>query len=584
LEQHAAFPFLQQTLLFLVLSGLLVPVLRRLRVNPTFGFLAAGVLVGPFGLASFAAAQPWLRYLTIADAAGVARFAELGVIFLMFMIGLDLSAARLWALRRWVFGAGIVQVAVTGLLLGAGAWYFGNGGASLLIGLTLAMSSTAVAMQLMTDRHMLASPLGQAGFSILMLQDLAVVPLFILLGIMAQGGGQAVLPVVAGTLLKSAVTIGIILVMGRFALRPAFRRLVAVSQPEVFVALTLLCVLGAAALTAGAGLSMALGAFLAGLLLADTEFRHDIEATVGPFKSLLMGLFFLAVGMQVDLREVAKAPLWVAVGVLGLVGIKTLVLAALFRLGRFGWGRALEGALLLAQGGEFAFIIFAQASSAGLLAPGAAQYLMIVVAMSMFATPFAARLGSALAKRAEARRDDAPPAIPPQAGGHVIIGGYGRVGQMLGQLLQGQDVPFIALETDTALAAALHARGAPVHCGDASRSQLLHQLQADSAAAIVLTMDAPGAALHAVQAVRRHFPRLPIFARARDERHALALMRAGATQVIPETLESGLQLSGLLLQELGYGDAATARLLDEERSARIHAMREGVPAERGGSR
>lgn len=578
-EQHAL-PFLRETLLFLALAGILIPLLQRFRINQVVGFLAAGILVGPFGLGLWIDRVPQLEYLTISRGEGVNAFAELGVLFLMFMIGLELSAARLWSLRRWVFAGGLSQIALSAVIIGAIAMAFGNQTeAAVVLGLVLSLSSTAVVMQLLTERHALNAPLGQAGFSILMMQDLAVVPLFILLGVMAKGETDNLAPLLGMTLVKSVAAIALIYLLGRRVIRPLFQLFARQRQPDVFMAITLLSVLGIAAVTAEAGLSMALGAFLAGLLLAETEFRHEVDVTIEPFKGLLMGLFFLSVGMQIDVRHIAESPLWIPLSVIGLFAIKAVVLSLVFRVGGFPWGRAVEGGLLMGQGGEFAFIIVGYAVTARLIEPALGQFMMLVVGLSLFATPAVAKVGRAFGdwweRKHQTQAGDLLLTVGPDSmEGHVIIAGFGRVGQLLGQILAAQEIRYIALESDARLVGEARSKGMPVYFGDAARAELLHKLHAGRAAAIVLTMDHVASTLHAVRAIRREYPEVPLFARARDEKHALAVKKAGATLVFPETLESSLQLSALVLQTLGMAETAAARVVQEERDRRISLLQD----------
>ncbi|WP_229507923.1 cation:proton antiporter [Massilia sp. Dwa41.01b] len=348
-EQHA-FPFLREILLFLILAGVLIPTLQRLRINQVLGFLAVGTLVGPYGLGLLTHEIPWLGWLTFPSGQGVAMLAELGVLFLMFMIGLELSAARLWAMRAWVFGAGTVQVLASALLIGGAAWMLGQAPATAaILGVVLSLSSTAVVMALMSEQQTTGSPLGQAAFAVLMLQDLAVVPILVLLGVLARGSGDGAAALAMMTMLKAGGAIALIYLVGRRIIPPLFKAFARHRQPDVFMALILLSTFGIAGLSAAAGLSMALGALVAGLLLAETEFRHEVELMVEPFKGLLMGLFFMTVGMGMDTRQLDEAPLWLAGAVLGLVAIKALVVTLLFRAGRLPWSRALEGGLLLAR-------------------------------------------------------------------------------------------------------------------------------------------------------------------------------------------------------------------------------------------
>ncbi|HJV87676.1 MAG TPA: cation:proton antiporter [Noviherbaspirillum sp.] len=574
MEAHQAIPYLRETLMFLALTGILIPLLQRQRVNQVLGFLIVGTLAGPFGLGLLAKDIPWLAYFTFPQREGVTVLADLGVLFLMFMIGLELSAERLWSLRRWVFGAGSVQVIVTATIIGGLAYFFGNPlESAVVLGCVLSLSSTAVVMQLMNERRMLGTRLGQASFSILMLQDLAVVPLLILTGVLAKGNTAGLAGLAGFTLLKSAGAIVLIYVLGRRVIRPLFHSFAQQRQPDVFMALTLLSSLGIAGLTAAAGLSMALGAFLAGLLLAETEFKHEVEVTVEPFKGLLMGLFFMSVGMDIDVREVLRSPALLPLSVIGLFLIKSLVLAVIFRLGGFSWGRAIEGGTLLGQGGEFTFIVVDYATGLHLLNVATGKFMLLVVSLSLLATPFIARAGALFSEWWKKRNPDEVPDLeragPEATGGHVILAGYGRVGQLVAQLLSAQGISYVAVEANSRLVAKLHPLGVPVFFGDAARIELLRKVHADAAAAIVLTMDHPASALHAVKAIRRQYPHLPLLARSRDEKHALALKQAGATFVIPETLETGLQLSAFVLQTLGVEEGVAAHTIQVERERRI---------------
>ena len=568
-EQHA-FPFFREIILFLVLAGILIPTLQRLRINQVLGFLAVGALVGPFGLGLHAAQFPWLAWLTFPSGPGISLLAEIGVLFLMFMIGLELSAARLWALRAWVFGGGTIQVLASAALIGGALTLLGQGLASAaILGLVLSLSSTAVVMQLMNEQGSTGSRLGQAAFSVLMLQDLAVVPILVVLGVLARGGGDGAATLALLTLAKAGGAIALIYLVGGRVIHPLFKAFARHRQPDVFMALILLSTFGIAGLSAAAGLSMALGALIAGLLLAETEFRHEVELMVEPFKGLLMGLFFMTVGMSMDTRQILEAPLWLAAAVCALVLIKTLVVTLLFRAGRLSWGRALEGGLLLAQGGEFAFIVLGDAVQAKLIDPGLGARVMLAVGLSMFITPLLARLGRAIGERDERAKHDRSAqhdeGALAKARGQIIIAGFGRVGQQLAKLLTAQDIPFVAFENNAALVSKLHAQGVPVFFGNAARPELLRLVHADHAPAIVLTMDNPNSALQAVRGIRREFAEVPLFVRSRDERHARTLKRAGATVVVPETLEASLQLSAFVLESMGLDEDTVDDIVDRER-------------------
>ena len=579
MDAHSPVPLLREIILFLALAGLLIPLLARLRINPVLGFLAFGTLIGPYGLASFAAQWPWLSWLTFARPEDVEFLAELGVIFLMFMIGLDMSMQRLWSMRRLVFGLGGLQVVLTAAAIGLLAARFGNGvEASVILGVVLAFSSTAIIMQLLIQRRELGTPLGQSAFAILLCQDLAVVPLLVLISILGSSTAEGSFAfLLASATLKGVLTVVALYLIGRRVVRPLFHQIAADRQADTFTALTLLTTLGVAALTYSAGLSMALGALLAGLIIAETEFRHEVEITIEPFKGLLMGLFFLSVGMGIDLRALLAQPVWIPLSVVGLFALKGLIVTVLLRVFGLSWGRASEGGLLLGQGGEFAFIVIGLALSFELIARPVGQFMLIVVGVSMLIAPLVARLGQGLGDAIDRRM---PPARLPEdvalgaLDGHVIIAGYGRVGQMVGQMLAEQGVRFVAIEHDAKTVALHRKAGAALIFGDASRPELLRKLHVERARAVVLTMDHTAAATHAVQGIRRIEPRMYIIARSRDEKHALLLREAGASIVVPETLESSLKLAGSVLETLGVPPDATARLLEQERERRIMALRD----------
>ena len=573
-EQHA-FPFLREILLFLVLAGILIPTLQRLRINQVVGFLAAGTLVGPFGLGLLAGELPWLAFLTFPRGEGIEMLAEVGVLFLMFMIGLELSAARLWAMRRWVFGAGSAQVLVSAALIGGAFFLFEQSDTqtAIIVGLLLSLSSTAVVMQLLAQQQATGTPLGQATFAILMLQDLAVVPILLLIGALGPGahsGGDGVAMLALLTLAKAAAAIALIYLVGGRVVHKLFRSFAEHRQPDVFMALILLSTFGIAGLSAAAGLSMALGAMIAGLLLAETEFKHEVELMVEPFKGLLMGLFFMSVGMSIDTRQVLEGPLLLAALVGGLVLIKAAVIAVLLRIGALPWGRALEGGLLLGQGGEFAFVAIGYAITSKVLDPALGARVMLVVGLSLFITPMLARLGRAIGDRGDSTRHALAASQDDQqlasARGRIIIAGFGRVGQQLAKLLGEQNIPFVAFECDAKLVSSLHAEGKPVYFGNASRPELLRRVHAGEAPAIVLTMDHPGSAMQAVRGIRREFPHVPLFVRSRDEKHARALRLAGATVVVPETLEASLQLSAFVLEAMGLDERLVDGIVDHERN------------------
>ena len=576
MDHVAALPFLRETLLFLALVGIFIPLLQRFRINQVIGFLVVGVIAGPNGTGRLAASFPVLSFLTFPSQQGVHALADLGVIFLMFLIGLELSIQRVWELRRWVFGAGVAQVLLSAALIGVLASAFGNRpGVALVLGLVLSLSSTAVVMQLLVESRALATPVGQASFSVLMFQDVAVVPILLLVELVGQPSESGVLQKLGSHMAASVLVVVLILALGPRLVRPLFRTFVRRHQPEVFTALCLLVVLSIGGATAAAGLSMALGAFLAGLLLAETEYRHEVEVTVEPFKGLLMGLFFLSVGMEIDPREVLRDPLWIALSVAGLLAIKSVIAGGVLKVAGLRSGQALEAGLLLGQGGEFAFIVLGAAMAAGTLPHSIGQFMFLVVSLSLLVTPllarFAHRVGHVIDAASVRHQREAQESLLPEATGHVVVIGFGRVGRMLGEVLGAQGVPYLAVEHDADRASRLSEQGFPVYYGNAARIELLRKLRLDEASSLVVTMDSPSAARRVVQAARRQAPQLKIFARSHDEAHARELEAAGATSVVPEMLEAGLLLTSHALGSQGLGAAAIEEIIAGERTRRSGA-------------
>ena len=566
MNEHEAIPHLREIVVFLVAAGILVPALSLLRISSVLGYLLVGALIGPFGLGLLAEDHPWLSIATITDLEGVRALAELGVIFLMFMIGLELSIERLWAMRRLVFGLGSLQIAITGSAVGLIAFGFGNSpAASIVLGACLALSSTAIVMQLLFEQHRLATPLGRTSFSILLMQDLAVVPLLFLVGVLGARLGEDIGLALLIALLRAAGVIAGVYVIGRVIVRPIFRMVARTRSAELFMAATLLMVIGTAAITAAAGLSMALGAFLAGLLLAETEYRHEIEVYIEPFKGLLLGLFFMSVGMGIDYRTIADQPFWIAASVLGLFALKSTITGLLCLAFKMPRHVSLEAGLLLGQGGEFAFVIVGLAMTLGLMPFEAGQFMLIVAGLSMLVTPLVAIVASRIAefiREKTSAPDNARDELALQElEGHVVIVGFGRVGQTISAVLDAEGASYVALDVDPMNVSAARSRGLPVFFGDASRPEMLKRVYIENAAALVVTLDDEGKADRIVELARRQRPDLIIHARARHRNHAARLLALGTNEVVPETLEASLQIAGRLLQALGRSeDVASARI------------------------
>jgi len=543
----------REALLFLTAVVVAVPLSKRLGLGSVLGYLVAGVLIGPHGLR------------LIPDVEEVGHLAELGVMLLLFLIGLELQPRRLWELRTRVFGAGGAQVALSGATLALGALVLGlSWQAALVAGLGLSLSSTAFALQLLGERNALTKPLGQTGFAILLFQDLAVIPLLAVLPLLGPSGAR--LDTSWVPLAKAAGLIVLIVLVGRTLLRPAFRLVASARSQEVFTASALLAALGTALLVSAVGLSPALGAFLAGVLLADSEYRHELEADIEPFRGLLLGLFFLSVGMSVALELLVRRPLLVAGLVLGMTALKVASIAALGRRALGAWPVAWELGILLSQGGEFAFVLFGLAVSYDILTPEVRDMLVLVVSLSMALTPLLIMAYDRLLAPRLRTRDDRPYDRDVEQETPVIIAGFGRFGQVVGRVLRARGIPFTAMDADPAQIDFLNRFGNKVFYGDASRLDLLRAARADKARLFVLAIDDVQASLRTAREVQEHFPHLVIFARARNRAHAYQLLELGIQHVIRETFLSSLELTGDVLQELGFSYSEARSTLDRFRA------------------
>lgn len=529
---------LLQPMLFLGAAVLAVPLAKRLGLGSVLGYIAGGIVIGPSGLGLFAD-----------DPARLSGIAELGVVLLLFIIGLELNLGRLWALRRDIFGLGTAQVLGCGLVLALLPWAAGETfRASLVAGLGLALSSTALVMPLLEERGELETPHGRTAFAILLLQDLAIVPLLALVAFLSPRAVAAAHPAWVSVALGVGA-VAVVVLAGRYLLNPFFALLARSGAREIMTAAALLVVLGAAAVMALAGLSMAMGAFLAGLLLAESNYRHELEADIEPFRGLLLGLFFLTVGMGLDLRLVlAQAPL-LLLGTLLLVGLKALATHLLAR----GFGHkpatALRNALLLSQAGEFGFVLYATAVAAGVMRPELASLLVAMVVLSMAVTPPLLRLGPVILQRCgrpmPAEEDFS------DARGDVLLVGFGRFGQLVSQVLLRQGCSLTLLDNDVHRIQEAARFGARVHYGDGTRLEVLRAAGAGRARLILVCTDRREATDRIVGVVQEAFPGTPCLARAYDRVHALALMRQGVERPVRETVESALLLGREALLALG---------------------------------
>jgi CPA2 family monovalent cation:H+ antiporter-2 len=559
----------KEALLFLATAGVVAPLFVRLRISPVLGFLLAGVALGPFGLGKLAERAPWLAALSLTNVEAIGHLAEFGVVVLLFTIGLELSFERLKRMRRLVFEFGLAQLVLCAWAIGLAAYELGETpAAAATIGAALSLSSTAIVIPVLAERKRLGAPVGRLSFAALLLQDLAVAPLLVLVTLLAGGPrGGSLIESLAFTLAPAALALAAVIVVGRLVLRPLFRSVALTRSPEFFMAACLLVVLGAALTAAESGLSMALGAFVAGLLLAETEFRREIQVTIEPFKGLLLGLFFVSVGAELDLSILIAQPgatLGLAAGLIVVKGAIVFVLARLFGARN---RVAAEVALLLGPGGEFAFVMLAAAVAGGVVGAGEGRTLLVAVAVSMMAIPLLGRLGAALATSRRGRELGPETLVaPPDDDNHrVIIVGYGRVGALIGDMLDVHSIPFIAVDVDPTLIARERRDGKPVYYGDASREDFLRLCGIETARALVVTLDAPKANEAVVAVAHRLRPDLTLIARARDAEHARTLYELGVSDAVPETIEASLQLSEATLVDLGVPMGLVIASIHEKR-------------------
>ena len=534
-------PLLEEIAIFLAAAVVAVPIAQRLGLGSVLGYLAAGVVIGPWCLG------------LISEVDEVLHIAEFGVVLLLFIIGLEMQPKRLWALRKTIIGLGGMQVALSAAALALAASVFLNLplAPAIVAGLALALSSTAFALQLLAERGELTAKHGRAAFAILLFQDLAVIPILALLPLLSSGSESVSFLGALLETLKIAAVMAAMVVGGHYLLRPIFRLVAATRMPEIFTAMTLLIVVGTAVIMNATGVSVALGAFVAGVLLADSEYRHELEANVEPFKDLLIGLFFIAVGMSINLGLIAAQPLFLLALTVGLVMTKAAILFVLGRRQGLSWSASRGLAAYLPQGGEFAFVILSTAVAGGLFVQAEADLLVATVTLSMVVTPVFVKL---VAYYNAWRTPKSEPTFDtPDGSEHpVVIAGFGRVGQIVARLLRAKHVGFTALEINADQVDFVRKYGNKVYYGDASRLDLLRAAKAEEASLFVLAIGNREASLRTARTVREHFPNLKIIARARNRKHAYELMDLGITVLQRETFLSSLELAGDALKTLGF--------------------------------
>lgn len=546
--------YLYNFLYFLMAAVGIVFIFRRMRASPVLGYLVAGMFIGPHVLQ------------IITDPTATHILGEVGVLFLMFFLGLELPLSRLQSMKKYVFGLGVTQVFVTGgLFTFIGVWAGLSKETALLVGGALALSSTAVVLQILIDRKEMATRFGRASFAVLLLQDFAVVLLLILTTTL--GGENS--PIFFGLSMALLKTLGVLLViigLGRIIFRPVYRAVAMSGSPELFMATTFLVVLGTAFLTEMAGLSMELGAFLAGILLAETEYRHQVEADIQPFKGLLLGVFFMSVGMGINISVLLKEYQMIFTLLVFMLILKTLIVYFLSRLMSLKVYTSIRIALLLAGGGEFVFVIFSPNVTQKFLTPGLADILFMVVTLSMAMTPLLASVGKWISDKFQVQESHANLHMETKELGefqnHIIIAGFGRVGQMLGELLTNYLIPFVALDTDMRCVTEGRNKGWPVFYGDVRRLEVLKSVGVERAKAIVITLNHMPPSVRTVLMLRRHFPSIPVCVRIKDLTHQEKLIDSGALLVVPETVEPTVQLATSIFHLIGIPQSEINQLLE----------------------
>lgn len=567
---------LHDALVILGAAGIVIPAFARIRITPVIGFIVFGILAGPYGLGQFAEQIPWIGMITISDAEAIAPFAELGIVLLLFTIGLELSFARLRSMRRLVFGVGAAQLFGAGLLIGSALMIFGEDAyAAFGIGLALALSSTALVLPITGTR----GAVGRNAFGMLLFEDLAIVPIVFLLG--SLGTASAGLADFSRTLLLGGVTIFAMLIVGRFLLPPLFAQAARTKSPELFLSATLLVVIVASLMTLSTGLSPLLGALVAGLLIAETAYRSEVETVVLPFRGLALGIFLITVGMSLDLGRLVRDWPMILLALTGVVLIKFAVTGGLLRLNGVRPAVSAEIGLLMGSPSETTLIVLGAAAQAAIIDTQTASFWQVVTALGLTVTPLLARMGQSAAARIEAKHAKQSQLDDPVPGTErTIIIGFGRVGRMVAAMLDVHQQSWIAVEGDIDTVNRARREGRPVRYADARKLETLEALNIGEARAVVMTMDDHVQAARLIRKLRKRFPELTIVARARDTEHAAELYLAGASDAVPETLESSLQLSEAVLVDLGVAMGPVIASIHEKRDELRSAIKHRAELDR----
>ena len=549
-------------LVILGAAGIVIPAFARIRISPIIGFILIGLLVGPAGLGSLAADYPWLRYVTISNVARVEPFAELGIVLLLFSIGLELSLRRLWSMRRIVFGVGAAELLGCAVIIGGGLHWIGQGiPGSVGLGLALALSSTAIVLPLVGTQ----SAVGRAALGMLLFEDVALVPIVFALGAMAPTATAGVGPLLGTLVLGAAVALGM-LFGGRLLLPSLFAQAARTKNPEVFLAACLLVVIVASLVTSAIGFSAVLGALIAGIVIAETEYRGEVEVITAPFRGLGLGIFLITVGMSVDLRLVAANWQSIILALLAVLAVKAVVTAGLLRLSGSRTGVAAEAGVLMASPSETTLIVLASATAAQLIRPETAAFWQIVTALGLTVTPVLGKLGRLAARSVDQQGEAAlAEALAKGAGGKAVIVGFGRVGRIVADMLVRHDKDYVAIDADADTVREGRDSGYSVLFGDVARGTLVDRLKVGRPSAVILTMDDPVLVARLTKRLRAAFPGIPIIARARDTAQAAALYRVGASQAVPEAVEASLQIAEAALVDLGVAMGPVIASIHEKR-------------------